>query len=63
MEIGVDSSELIDALSTKIAKLVVELETTRLALMKAQKAIVELEGVAVRGGSVDPLPYAPGIQR
>lgn len=46
MEISIQSNELIDALSKKIASLTVELETTRLALQKTQEAIVELEQTA-----------------
>lgn len=44
MEISVQSSELIEALSGKITSLTVELETTRIALKKAQDAIADLEG-------------------
>lgn len=43
MEISVQSGELIEALSERIASLTVELETTRLALRQAQEAIVGLE--------------------
>ena len=46
MEISVQSTELIDALSAKITSLTLELETTRIALRKAQDAIVELEQTA-----------------
>lgn len=44
MEISVQSQELIESLSERIGVLTVELETTRLALKKAQNAIIELEG-------------------
>lgn len=37
MNIDIDSSDLINALSQKIATLTVELETTKLALAKAQE--------------------------
>jgi hypothetical protein len=43
MEISVQSSELIEALSARITSLTVELETTRIALTKSQEAIVMLE--------------------
>ena len=43
MEISVQSSELIEALSAKITNLVVELETTRIALGKAQDALNVME--------------------
>ena len=43
MEISVSSNELIDALSARVGSLTVDLETTRLALQKAQAAIVDLE--------------------
>ena len=43
MEISVQSGELIEALSERIASMTVELETTRLALRQAQDAIVNLE--------------------
>jgi energy-coupling factor transporter transmembrane protein EcfT len=43
MEISVQSSELIEALSSRVASLVVELETTTIALRKAQEAISAME--------------------
>ena len=43
MEISVQSSELIEALSERIASMTIELETTRLALRQAQEAIIGLE--------------------
>lgn len=52
MEISVQSSELIEALSAKITNLVVELETTRIALSKAQDAITVLEHEAQPRASV-----------
>lgn len=52
MEISVQSSELIEALSAKITNLVVELETTRIALSKAQEAITVLEQEALPRASV-----------
>ena len=43
MIVDVNSDELIQALSNRIAEMVVDLETTRLALVKSQQAIVRLE--------------------
>jgi polyhydroxyalkanoate synthesis regulator phasin len=43
MIVDVSSDELIQALSNRIAEMVVDLETTRLALVKSQQAIVRLE--------------------
>jgi hypothetical protein len=43
MEISVQSGDLIEALSERIATMTIELETTRLALRQAQDVIVVLE--------------------
>lgn len=43
MDISVQSSDLITALSERIAQMTVELETTRLALNKAQEYVTELQ--------------------
>jgi hypothetical protein len=43
MEISVQSNEIIEVLSKRLGEMVVELETTRLALKKSQEGILSLE--------------------
>lgn len=63
MEISVQSGELIEALSERIASLTVELETTRLALRQAQDAIVSLEQQVTAFHAIHaPAPQPSGEQ-
>jgi hypothetical protein len=61
MEISVQSGELIEALSERIASMTVELETTRLALRQAQEAIVGLEQQAMAVRVQQGAPVGPPL--
>ena len=62
MEISVQTNEIIEAISKRLGDMTVELETTRLALRKAQDAILSLEKQIVHAAidnsdSVEPYKH------
>lgn len=62
MEISVQSNELIEALSNRLGEMTIEIETTRLALKKAQEAIIAMENEITHASNpVATIPYSHEI--